>query len=182
MEIGTAGGRASGPARGDAVDLLLECHQRIRRFLATARRLAEARGAPAGEVAEAARAVHRYFAEALPLHAEDEERSLWPRLSGRDAGLDAALAAMAAEHREHQAPLRRLLEACAALGAAPQRHAAEAPSLLDAVAELERHFEHHLAGEEAVIFPAVRRLEPSVDAAIVGEIRARRAAGRPGGA
>jgi hypothetical protein len=34
-----------------AADLLLECHSRIRAFLATARRIAEARDAPPGEVA-----------------------------------------------------------------------------------------------------------------------------------
>jgi len=45
---------------------------------------------------------------------------------------------------------------------------------------LERHFAEHLQREEAVIFPAVRRLlGPSDDAAIVRELRACRAGGAP---
>ena len=52
-QIGTAR-----PA-GDIVDLLLDCHVRIRRFTDTAVRLGATRAAPASEVAEAAAAVHR---------------------------------------------------------------------------------------------------------------------------
>lgn len=162
-----------------AADLLLECHGRIRAFLATARRVAEARNPPPRDVADAARAVHRYFEQALPLHAEDEERSVTPRLRGHDAALDAALAALAAEHREHQGPLRELAATCAALTAAPARHGELAPALLATVAWLEQHFQAHLADEEAVVIPGMRRwLSPQDDAAIVAELRGRRTSGR----
>ena len=55
-------GRSAAPA--DAVALLLECHGRIRAFLAMARRVGEAIQ------------VHRNFTLALPLHARDEEESI----------------------------------------------------------------------------------------------------------
>jgi len=48
----------------DVVDHLLACHERIRRFGALALRLPAAGGTPAGELAEAASSVARYFTEA----------------------------------------------------------------------------------------------------------------------
>src|SRR5574341_1715069 len=89
-------------ARSDAVDLLLECHQRIRSFLGLALRLGEAWAAEPAEVADAAARVHRYFALALPLHAQDEDQSIAPRLRGRDRAVDHELEIVAREHREHQ--------------------------------------------------------------------------------
>ena len=168
-------GRAVAPA--DAVDLRLECHGRIRAFLALARRLGEASDESAEAVSDAALQVHRYFTLALPLHARDEEESILPRLRGRDPWVDLQLDAMVREHREHERPLGRLVEACAGIGADPGRRPGLAGSVLQASAELDRHFLHHLAREEEVIFPAVRRfLDASTDASIVKEIRLRRSA------
>jgi iron-sulfur cluster repair protein YtfE (RIC family) len=162
-------------AQADAVDLLLECHVRIRDFLAMARRVGEARGTAPEELAQAAARVHRYFTQALPLHAQDEEDSILPRLRGRDAALDRALADMAREHGEHERPLAVLAGACAEVARDPARLAPLAPVLLAATGELERHFAVHLEREEAVVFPAIRRLlAAGEDAAIVAEIRRRR--------
>jgi iron-sulfur cluster repair protein YtfE (RIC family) len=166
------GGKA---APGDAVDLALECHERIRSFLALARRIPDAREAAPETIAEAAARVRRYFVEALPLHARDEEDSFLPRLLGRDPEVDRALETMAREHEEHEAPLSALVAACEALSRDPGRLAEVAPGLAAAVQELDAHFAKHLAAEEAVILPAVRRLlDPAADAEIVREIRARR--------
>ena len=86
MAVLTRLGRGAGAA--DAVGLLLDCHERIRAFTAMASRLA-APGDPGPDaIRDAAARVHRYFAEALPLHAQDEEESLAPRLRGRDPDLD----------------------------------------------------------------------------------------------
>jgi iron-sulfur cluster repair protein YtfE (RIC family) len=160
-----------------AADLLLECHARIRAFLATARRIAEARDAPPGEVAEAARAVHRYFTMALPLHVVDEERSVLPRLRGRSAEIDAALAAMVAEHQGHLGPLAELVAACATLSATPDRHGELAPGLLVTLGCLEPQLQSHLVAEESVVISGMRRwLSPQEDAAVVAEVRWRRAA------
>ena len=162
-------------APGDAVDLLLECHTRIRHFLALARRLGEARGESPTALAGAAGQVHRYFTLALPLHAQDEEESIAPRLKGRDAALDAELDAMTREHREHQRPLGMLVAACAEVAGDPGRLVEVAGVLLRATAELEVHFAEHLAREEQVILPAVRRLlDVTTREGIVSEMRGRR--------
>jgi hemerythrin-like domain-containing protein len=160
----------------DAVGLLLDCHARIRAFTALAGRLARAGQEGPEVIRDTARQVRRYFTEALPLHARDEEESVLPRLRGRDAALDRALATMAREHQEHRGPVSRVVEACWELEGDAAAFSRLAPELGAAAAELERHFTEHLALEEAVIFPALRRLlSPAEDAAVVGELRARRA-------
>lgn len=165
----------------DAVELLLECHGRIRSFLALARRLGEARSEPPGALAEAALQVQRYFTLALPLHARDEEESIAPRLRGREPAVDAELETMVREHREHERPMGALVEACALVAGDPARHAELAAAVLRAAQELELHFAAHLAREEEVVFPAMRRLlDRSADAAVVEEIRRRRTGGQPG--
>jgi iron-sulfur cluster repair protein YtfE (RIC family) len=167
-------------AQGDAVDLLLECHVRIRTFLGMARRVAEGASAPPDEIAAAAARVHRYFTQALPLHAQDEEDSILPRLRGLDPEVDRELATMVHEHADHARPLEALVGACAALAREPARHAELAAIVGEATAELERHFAAHLAREEAVVFPAMRRLlDGEADAAIVREIRLRRGVADP---
>ena len=67
--------RSSAPVRTgrDVVDLLLECHARIRRFLGMARHLADAEAVADREASEAAAAIGRYFEVALPLHTTDED-------------------------------------------------------------------------------------------------------------
>lgn len=160
----------------DAVDLLVECHGRIRKALATAHRLAAGTGADPEAIADAALGVSRYFAEALPLHAQDEEESILPRLRGRDPAVDSALDAMVRQHADHEQPMQALVDACTKLAKDPGRHAELGPVVARAAVELERHFSDHLAREEAVIFPAVRRwLDEDADAVIVLEIRSRRA-------
>jgi len=159
----------------DAVELLLECHGRIRDFVALARRLGEAHGVAPDAIADAAFRVHRYFTLALPLHARDEEDSVLPRLRGRDPAVDTELATMVREHREHERPLGALVEACAYLARDPGRHGELASTVNRAAGELDRHFVAHLAREEAVIFPALRQvLGRDADAAVVKEIRLRR--------
>lgn len=159
----------------DAVGLLLDCHDRIRTFVALARRIAAAGPDERAGVPEAAARVARYFAQALPLHARDEEESVLPRLRGRAPDVDAALAAMQREHREHEEPLGAVVAACEVLARDPARHAELAPGLARTADELDAHFARHLRREEEVVFPALRRLlTREDDAAIVRELRARR--------
>jgi len=160
----------------DAVGLLLDCHARIRTFTELATRLAAAADADPAEIRDAARRVRRYFDEALPLHAQDEEESVLPRLRGQDPAVDDALDAMSREHREHEAPLLHVLRACRELERDPAALPRVAGPLGAAAAELTAHFASHLAQEEAIVFPAMRRLlSASDDAAVVHEMRARRA-------
>ncbi|HKJ00717.1 MAG TPA: hemerythrin domain-containing protein [bacterium] len=159
----------------DVVELLLDCHQRIRFFTELARRLGEADDLPADEVRGAAARVRRYFTEALPLHVADEEESLTPRLRGREPELDAALERMATEHRRHEPLLATLVATCEALEAAPARHAGLRGTLLETAAALAEEFEVHLGQEERVVIPALRRLfAADLRAALADEVRARR--------
>jgi len=167
---------SSRPAEG-IVDLLLDCHARIRSFSELAIRLGDAPAPSPAEVADAAARVRRYFEEALPLHARDEEESVLPRVAGRDPAVDAALVQMHRDHLGHGAVLDPVLALCADLAAAPERHAELAPALARAGRLLRAHFEQHLASEEATIFPAIARVVPDDEQRrMVEELRARRSA------
>lgn len=159
------------------VDLLLACHERIRRFSGLALELGRRDGLAAGEVAEGCSRCERYFTEALPLHVADEEQSLLPRLVRRRPELDEALRVMQRQHAAHEARLAALLDALRSLrgepGAADRR-----ASLEGAAGVLASDFEEHLALEERIVFPAVDALLPPEDQRIVvRELRARREGG-----
>ncbi len=163
-------------ADDDVAVRLLACHARIRRFCATACRLAAARDPRATEVVEAAAGVRRYFAEALPLHAEDEDASIAPRLRGGDPTVDAALAAMSAEHAAHGPLIDRIVALTSELAAQPDRLDALRPALAAAAQALSDALEAHLRAEEATVLPALERLLPPAERlAIVAEMGARRA-------
>jgi iron-sulfur cluster repair protein YtfE (RIC family) len=166
-------GSPRGPS--DVVDLLLECHQRIRHFLAVADRLAQSQGASHDEIREAAARITRYFSEAFPLHIADEEQSILPRLSGRTPELDAALQGMHREHLEHESQLKTLVELCCELQASPEKLDEVRHSLLSTASMLEKAVSAHLEQEEQIVLPAVRaRLTLEEQAAILTELRARR--------
>lgn len=159
----------------DVVDMLLECHGRIRHFVGLAREVADAGGREPAQVAAAAGQVRRYFQEALPLHVADEEESLVPRLSGLDPALDEALAEMQSEHVAHLPGNVRLVELCAQIEADPSRLGELSAELGQLSLSLSHAFEAHLEAEEATVFPAVRaRLSEGDRAAIAAELRARR--------
>src|SRR5215471_4934129 len=138
-----------GPSKepSDVVDLLLECHERIRSFAGLACRLADTREASHDEIRNAATRITRYFSEALPLHVADEEQSILPRLSGRTTELDAALKGMHQEHLEHEPQLNTLVELCRQLQASPERHDELRHSLLSTASMLEKLFSTHLERE-----------------------------------
>lgn len=171
----TIGRKRSGAAgSGDIVDMLLECHVRLRRFSGLAVAVAEKTVAPALEVSAVCLRVERYFAEALPLHVRDEEESVLPRLRGRSPTVDAALDSMHDQHELHADLVARVLVAAATLRSAPRDPAARA-ALLGVARPLRAVLEPHLVAEEEVIFPALRSLVPSAEqAAIIRELRARR--------
>jgi hypothetical protein len=180
MLIGIGKRRDEAASEGP-VEALLACHRRIRHFTGMAAALAGASRAPEREIAEAAAAVARYFDEALPLHAADEDLSIAPRLLARapEGPLRAALATMSAEHVEIEATLGEALPLWRAVAAEPAALAGHAGRLAELAARLAAHFEAHLGPEEAVIFPALDALlDPEGRAAIHAEMRARRGASR----
>jgi iron-sulfur cluster repair protein YtfE (RIC family) len=158
----------------DLLALLLDCHERIRRFAALARTAGERGNAPEAQVVDACASVERYFTQALPLHVQDEEESILPRLRGLAPEVDRALDDMASQHTAHALHLPAMLAASASVRAepsAPDRRAA----LAEVAVALEQELESHLQLEETVIFPAIRALLPAaVQAEIVKELRARR--------
>lgn len=161
-------------ATGDLADQLLVCHERIRRFVALAARLATENAAPE-ELAAAATLISRYFGESFPQHLADEE-ALARVLAARDGALDAALGTMHKDHIAHAPDVAELVAICREIGADPatRPHLSEA---LAAVAErLESAFAAHLALEERVIIPAVRHLPPHYQLALRVAAQRRRAA------
>ena len=158
----------------DAVDLLLECHARIRSFTTLAKTIGETPELGGEEVSDACKRVARYFGEAFPLHMRDEDESLLPRLRGVDRKLDAALDEMADEHGTHGLALASLLSVLKEVQDDPA-DATHRVRLLTAALLLEKLFAKHLAREEQVIFPAVRTLlDVKAREAMLQEIRSRR--------
>jgi hemerythrin-like domain-containing protein len=158
------------------VDLLVECHGRIRRFLGIATQLAQVREPAAEVVRDTAGQVRRYFAEALPLHIADEDDQISESLRGRSDIVDAALDKMSQEHVHHEVLVNRLIDVCTLLQREPARLAELAMELRDAAVLLQAAFEPHLAREEAVIFPALRSLPAGDLEAIRVAMRERREA------
>jgi hemerythrin-like domain-containing protein len=167
----------------DAIDLLLECHTRIRTFTAVALRLGQDASLDDAAILDGARSVARYFTLALPLHEQDEEASILPRLKGRSPQLDESLGRMTRDHKVHKPHVQGVILACEGLLATPAR----APSLRASLAEHARalltHWSSHLVEEEIVLFSAVRSaLSAGEQAAILLEIRRRREQVSEGGA
>ncbi|MDP1825913.1 MAG: hemerythrin domain-containing protein [Archangium sp.] len=171
-------GLPDGVARGDPPEtllgLLLACHTRIRRFARLALTVGARPELPAAEVKDAASQCLRYFTEALPLHVRDEEDSLWPRLAGHSAALDATMAQMRAQHFAHRVRLDALTSALEAVRQRPNEPGLH-KELAAAASTLETDFEDHLALEEAELFPFFdEALDAEAQEAIVRELRARR--------
>jgi iron-sulfur cluster repair protein YtfE (RIC family) len=166
--------RASSP-----VEMLLDCHVRIRHFLQLSRTLANAGEAPAAEIVEAAGAVRRYFIQALPLHEADEEQTLLPRLQAAlESGnpvLEAAFL-MAEHHRAVEELVPELLSLCETLEQRPVRLTALAEKLRRINQAMGQYLEAHLELEERVIFPAVAKLPAAVQDEMRREMLERRRA------
>lgn len=168
-----------------AFDLLLECHERIRRFTSMAEWLAHAtpatvapeHGAPEAAVKETAEAVLRYFTVALPHHSADEDRSLAPRMLALPLGdeLASAVRRMTDQHTTLEETIASLVPAWRAVAADPA-------ALLEHSAPMARHVERlrglwdtHLHLEEMIVFPAARlRIAASDQREMLLEMRARR--------
>lgn len=158
----------------DVIDLLLDCHTKIRRFIGIAQRMAGATSSNLDDIRTAAGGIARYFAVAFPLHVADENELLLPRLVGRFAHTDRALSYMREDHADHAALVDSLTKLCVGVRDEPQRLAELAPELRTVLAELAPLVEQHLAMEEADIFPVLRFLAADEKQAIVAAMRQRR--------
>jgi hypothetical protein len=175
MLVKIRGDGAEAQAERDALDEMLACHERIRRFAHIAGKLA---GAAASEVVEGAQVVHRYFSVALPLHAADEDHSFAPRLTATAPAPDVAAAVdeMIHEHVLIEAALADMVPVWAELMADPARQAALAARLDAGAARIAALFATHLEKEERVLFPAAKAsFTPEMLAGLRDEMRGRRA-------
>jgi hemerythrin-like domain-containing protein len=154
-------------------DMLVDCHARIRRFCALAKRLAE--GGRPEHIRDAAAQLRRYFGLALPLHIRDEDESIRPRLERLgDHTVMAALDAMTHEHDAADIAVAELLEQWDAITREPSDarcFATHKPTVW-----LDRHLLAHLHDEETRIFAALDRLPHAQWDAITAEMKARRRA------
>ncbi len=106
-------------------------------------------------LADAAARLSRYFTEALPLHSQDEDASITPRLLGAAASAELAdaLAAGASEHLALDAGLAALTPIWAAIARDPSTLDAARRDLDDGIAPVAALFPIHLAREEQIVFP-----------------------------
>jgi hemerythrin-like domain-containing protein len=177
-----------GPTNEDRslVGRLVDCHARIREMTALAVGLARDPRPSNDEIVEIASRVGRYFSRALPNHVRDEEESILPRLAHATPEVARALELMRSEHREHEAHLERLLQACEALAADPASWSDLRGDVAEDAARLSTAFALHLEAEERDIFPRIAELDTAAQDAILREMEARRndgqgGAGRRGG-
>jgi hemerythrin-like domain-containing protein len=170
---------AHSPAAGfdQPFELLAACHDRVRQRLDLLGRLVEHLRQQGSDAAarSAADDVLRYFNIAAPLHHEDEERHLVPRLlASGEPSFVAAAQQLLADHatiRQAWAELQPLLQ-----NLAPAEHATLAAA---AQAFIAVH-EPHLLLEDSLVYPAVQRqLLPAEQAAMGREMAARRGAPLP---
>lgn len=152
-------------------DMLVDCHARIRKFCALARRLSQ--GGPPEQIRDAAAQLHRYFSLALPLHIRDEEESIRPRLERLgDPTLSAALDDMMHEHVAADVALAELLDQWEAITREPSD--ARCFATYKPIVWLDRHLLAHLRDEETRMFTALDLLPPAQWDAIVAEMKSRR--------
>jgi hemerythrin-like domain-containing protein len=145
------------PQPKNALEMLLDCHVRIRHFMQLSRTLALAEFAPAGEIAETAAAIYRYFDLALPLHEADENETLFPRLQAvliEGNLVREAAETMVEQHKAIDELAADLLSICDSLRGHPEALPTLASRIEDVTSALDKIFDAHLKLEETVIFPA----------------------------
>ncbi len=164
------------PAPETTVDLLLECHERIRRFTRLARELVTRADAKDEQLADAARSLCAYFGRAFQLHAQDEDISIRPRVEAAGR-LGAELRAISSQHDHMHEVLDGLLLRWGMIADAPGLRDAFRDKLAPETEKLAELIAAHLALEEERIFPVLREvLTPAQDREIIREMRERRAA------
>ena len=141
------------PGFDDPLEMLAQCHDRIRsqcRTLSRLMRYLPSHGADAA-AQRAAAAVIRYFDSAGRQHHEDEEQDLFPLLA--EAGESRLPAALSAEHREMERLWQELRPAL--------EEAARGRTVRLAATRVERFttlYARHTSFEEAELLPLAARI------------------------
>ena len=147
----------------EPIGLMSDCHRRIEKFLAQL--LFIARDNAGRELPEDRRSAFetalKYFRGAAPLHTEDEEVSLFPRLRGAGQAAEDALTKiekLEADHRvadEAHAEVDRIGSRWLAVGGLP---AYDAEYLIELLEKLQATYARHIAIEDNEVFPVAARL------------------------
>lgn len=169
------------------LDMLQDCHRRVERFLAMLVRAGDEAPSPLdAEWRDALHAALEYFASAAPLHTQDEEDSLFPRLRNHADRPDVATALDVVERLEHEH------EAAAVMHAEHERigrswlargdvDAADRRCFVELSARLQAIYVEHIRAEDEHVFVTARSaLGPAELRAIGDEMRARRHAAGTG--
>lgn len=146
--------RASGVQPGlleqrDVVEVLLAAHIEARQVISMAESLST--GSATSGARDTATTICDHVEWLLPMHCEDEELSLAPRLLGRHHVVDNALAQMKRQHLALEAPLARVRLLCLILSRDICRLHALRFELGAAVKDLQQRLKEHHAFEESII-------------------------------
>ncbi len=158
-------------------EMLGACHERVQRTLDLLGRLIDyiSNKGHDTQTQSAAADVLRYFDLAAPLHHQDEELHVFPRLLTQgDAAQRTTVLRLQAEHRRMEqdwAVLRTTLLRWREAGCTEAVSAATR----EAAARFAALYAEHLDTEDALVFPAARALTPTDELAAMGaEMQARR--------
>lgn len=164
------------PLQRDVVEVLLEAHSEARQIVSMAEALAI--GSATSGARETATTISDHVAWLMPMHCEDEDLSLAPRLLGRHHVVDTALGQMKLQHLALDAPLARVRMLCLVLSRDISRLHALRFELSAAAQDLRQRLAEHHAFEESIVFPALKRLlYPDELQSIGAEMKARRLEG-----
>jgi hemerythrin-like domain-containing protein len=155
----------------DPVAALAACHERIRTYTAGLARMAALPSLDDPRVPPSAAQAHRYFAEGLPLHAQDEDLSLAPRLLAVVPEARGLMEDLAADHVIIDRWLAELLPLLAALS---KGEPADQEALRRASDGLARVLIPHIEREERELFELCARLGEADRRAFGEELAARR--------
>lgn len=163
------------PQHRDVVDLLLDAHIEARQIVSMAESLSS--GSATSGARETAITIADHVAWLMPMHNEDEDKSLAPRLMGRHHSVDYALDQMKLQHLALAGPMARVRMLCLILAGDISRLHALRFELGAAVKDLRERLAEHHDLEESVVFPALKQLLCTEELeSIAAEMLARRAA------
>jgi iron-sulfur cluster repair protein YtfE (RIC family) len=160
---------------------LEECHQRIRLFSNLACRLCEK--APEDrrpQWTQGAGRVLRYFQDAFPLHVQDEDISVFPKVERwmTSPKQRTVFRLLEEQHRKAEQMLINSLPLWKQMASGDELSNEQYSKLEAWCAELVKELEQHLVLEELELFPILRiRLSSTESEAILKEMKARRQAG-----
>ncbi|GDX80784.1 hypothetical protein LBMAG42_25950 [Deltaproteobacteria bacterium] len=168
------------PLEDSALDLLRACHTKMRLFTTALERIVEsyAKNPADLQIPDAARITARYFREALPKHAEDEDLSITPRLLAVYPELAPGLANGAREHAVVEGELPQLTAALDKLAACERLTVEEFSSFSARVDRVVLLLRTHALTEETTWFTPFGQLPAEDQRAVRLEMAERRA--RPG--